>query len=99
MALNQSSLVGSWKKATGSNCAEPYPAGLEFLADGTYRARNESSGDFSIWDVGTFSVTPDGLARLSTANDAVVAYGVTLSDNLLTFVAPDDCQIAYRRLG
>jgi len=96
MPLDRKSLLGAWVKLSRTDSARDYPAELLVLEDGTYRGR-QAAGAFAIWDVGTLEIAKGDDARISTANDEVVAYRATLSGDRLTFVAPDGTEIVYRR--
>lgn len=91
-------LSGHWHKVTGDRCAEPYPDELELRPGGTYRgAKAPGSRSHPLWDVGTYAAEGEGTVRISTANDARIAYGVTLEGDTLTFTDPQGCRVQYRR--
>jgi hypothetical protein len=91
-------LVGRWTKTTTGDCSAIYPDELEFVDRDRYRGTKGAEGqDFTLWDVGTYVVLPDGRVRISTANDAQIAYSVTMEGDLLTFTDDRGCQFAYQR--
>ena len=93
-----SGLVGTWQKVTRSRCSETYPDELEFRANGIYFGRRGDSGqEFTVWDAGGYRVLGGDRVRISTANDAQIAYEFSLSGGVLRFVAPDGCRFEYRR--
>lgn len=90
-------LLGSWEKITRSDCAAQYPAVIAFKENGLYTAEADAQARFHpVWDVGTFVVEADQ-ARLSTSNDAVIAYKIREANGQLTFTSPDGCDITYRK--
>lgn len=64
-----------------------------------YFGQKDPPGTFTQWDAGTFEVIDSEQIRVSTANDAIVAYGFSLSNNVLKFVDPDGCEFSYRRVS
>jgi hypothetical protein len=92
-------LAGSWDKTTISPCGEFYPDHLEFKENGIYAGRRDPPGTFTTWDAGKYEIAGTGRVRISTANDAIVAYRFTLAGDVLTFVDDDACRVAYRRAG
>ena len=95
--MDQTRLVGTWRKITVSRCSRVYPDDLRFDGNGLLFGRQETAGAFALWDAGTFEVAGPGTIRISTANDAVVAYAAVLRDDVLTFTDPDGCEFSYRR--
>ncbi|MGQ0541657.1 MAG: hypothetical protein ACT4O9_07395 [Blastocatellia bacterium] len=89
-------LVGNWEKITDSECSRKYPDNIMFQENKLYFTQSDP-GKFTYWDVGTYEITPAKNVKLSTANDAVIAYKFTISKNILTFVDPDGCEFKYRR--
>jgi hypothetical protein len=92
-------LLGSWTKTDRPPCAAQYPAELTFQANGLYRGSPEPPAQFTLWDVGTWKLTAPGRLAISTANDAVVPYDVTMSGDTLVFSDAEGCRFAYRRAG
>jgi len=92
-------IVGSWEKADAPPCAAQYPSVLTFQPGGLYRGVPAPPAQFAIWDVGTWKVTADGALAISTANDAVISYRFSLSDDELRFEDQAGCRFAYRRVG
>ena len=85
MPAQTSALIGSWEKLTQSPCSQLYPQSLRFEATGNYYGQPALAGGFTLWDVGTFEVAEPTRVKLSTANDAVVAYAFSLAQGVLTF--------------
>lgn len=90
-------LTGSWEKCTSSPCSQVYPDMIRFQPNGQYVGQKSAPGMFSIWDVGTFEVMDDRQVNLSTANDAVITYAYSLSNDMLTFTDPDGCEFRFER--
>jgi len=96
--MKQLQLIGHWEKTSLTPCGQTYPDRLEFQAGGLYFAHNEPPGRFTEWDVGTYEVAGAQQVKVSTANDAVIAYKASLKADLLTFTAPDGCEFSYRKV-
>ncbi len=90
-------LAGKWAKTTTSSCSRKYPAQIEFQARGLYTGTTDPPGEFTWWDVGTWEAAGSGQVKLSTANDAVIAYKYSISGNVVTFADPDGCEFKYRK--
>ncbi|MGH8601269.1 MAG: hypothetical protein ACREXR_00345 [Gammaproteobacteria bacterium] len=90
-------LLGAWHKSTALECADAYAAHLRFEPNGLYFGSSEPPGAFTWWDGGTWAVSAPGQLSLSTANDAVVAYGYSLDAHTLTFTDASGCQFSYSR--
>lgn len=90
-------IVGGWEKTSSARCDQRYPDRLQFQENGLYIGQKDPPGSFSFWDVGTFEVVDEQEIKLSTANDAVIAYAYALSADTLTFTDPDGCAFSYRR--
>ena len=91
-------LVGRWTKTTTSACGAIYPDELEFFDRGSYLGRKGADGqDFTLWDVGSYALLDGGRVRISTANDAEIAYGVTIDGDRLTFTDDSGCRFEYQR--
>src|SRR5436190_1327734 len=56
---HERSLIGKWRKATVSICAQSYPDEVEFL-EATYRAKKGLNQRFIVWDAGGYYVTHPG---------------------------------------
>lgn len=97
MPQTMAELVGGWIKITRSECSAPYPDRLRFAENGLYAGEKDPPGTFTLWDAGTWQVAGVGQIRISTANDAVIAYRFTQSGDRLRFVDPDGCEFEYRR--
>jgi hypothetical protein len=92
-------LVGSWEKITRTACGETYPDSIQFQEVGLYFGQKNPPGTFTQWDVGTYEIADPKQIRISTANDAIVTYEFSISNDVLTFVDPDDCEFRYRRVA
>ena len=92
-------MSGAGKKSTRSTYSHPYPDTIQFREGGLYFGQKDPPGTFTQWDAGTFEVIDSEQIRVSTANDAIVAYGFSLSNNVLKFVDPDGCEFSYRRVS
>jgi hypothetical protein len=97
MPTGKQAFLGSWSKVSTTPCSQPYPEQLVFQESGRYRGQNAAPGRFTIWDVGTFDVVGENEVKISTANDAVRSYAVTVARDTLKFVDPERCEIEYRR--
>ena len=95
--MDSESLIGAWAKTATAACAGIYPQRIVFRGGGLYSAETESPGGFAIWDEGTFATAGDGFIEMSTANDAVVRYAVTVEGGTLTFIDREGCEVTYRR--
>jgi len=91
--------VGTWQRLSREAAASRYPAELTLLPNGQLRGIAETPGEFTLWDVGTWSEPGPGALELSTANDAHVVYQVSLAGDELSFVAPDGTRISYQSTG
>jgi hypothetical protein len=92
-------LVGNWAKITSSTCSQVYPDTLQFQEAGLYAGQMHSPGTFTLWDVGTFEVIDPEQIKVSTANDAIITYEFSISNDILTFKDPDGCEFNYRRVS
>ncbi len=97
MPLEKAQLVGNWEKITDSECSQIYPDKLRFQEGNLYFGESDPS-KFAYWDVGTYEVASTQKVKISTANDAIVAYDFDISKNVLTFVDPNRCEFKYRRV-
>ena len=91
--------VGTWQKQSGDAAASHYPLMLTLLPNGQYRGEAAIPGEFTFWDVGSWSEAAPGVLELSTANDAHIRYKVSRDGDELEFVTPDDERIRYRFVG
>lgn len=90
-------LKGTWTKQTQSDCGQMYPAQIEFKDDDRYSAQPDNGAtQHPIWDVGTWTIV-DKQIKISTANDAIITYAVSLKDTILTIKAPDGCTLEYKK--
>lgn len=90
-------LAGTWLKIDSAPCAATYPAHLRLDPNGLYFGSTEPPGEFTLWDSGTWTLTAPGKLALSTATDAVVSYGYSNDDQVLTFTDASGCRFGYRR--
>lgn len=92
-------LIGNWEKTARTGCSEKYPSGIQFQKDGLYIARNDPSGKFIVWDMGTYRIVSPGKINISLANDAIVSYQFSVSVGVLTFKDAEGCEFSYRKAG
>lgn len=90
-------VAGRWRRESDTPCSQRYPPELEFDPRGFYTASRQGTG--TLWDAGGWSMEGDGRIRISTSNDAEIAYPFRVSGDRLTFHDPDGCEFAYRRVG
>lgn len=90
-------LIGTWKRTGGEACAARYAATLHIQANGLYSGEPDQAGEFTWWDAGTWRVDSPGQLALSVANDEVIAYRYTLTDDSLKITDPEGCTVVYRR--
>jgi hypothetical protein len=90
-------LVGNWTKITRSECSAIYPDRLQFSDNGLYAGQKDPPGSFTLWDSGSWEISGPEQIRISTANDAVIAYRFRQSGDILHFTDPDGCEFEYRR--
>lgn len=99
MPQKEPQLVGRWERLTDSPCSRVYPKFLEFRAQGLYSGTGMEPGDAPGWDTGTWTVASPTQVKISTTHDAIITYGFTLSEGILTFLDPDRCEFEYRRVN
>jgi hypothetical protein len=99
MAKPVPNLVGSWQKITHSECSQFYPDRIQFQENGLYVVQKESPAIFSQWDVGRYERVDAEHIKLSTANDAVISYHLSTSDQGLKFTDPEGCEFEYRKIS
>jgi len=90
-------VIGHWDKTSASPCSEQYPERLEFRDQGLYFGQRDPQGTYTHWDAGTWETVGENQMKLSTANDAVIAYAVQLKGSALKFTDAQNCEIEYRR--
>lgn len=90
-------LVGKWEKTTRSACSQMYPDHIEFQERGLYYGQKEPQGTFTQWDVGTYEIVDPTHVKISTANDAIISYEFSISNDVLKFEDLDGCEFKYRR--
>ncbi len=91
-------LVGTWRKASDSECARAYPDEIQFF-EHRYLARRGPGQSFVRWDIGGYEVTGPGDVRLGTATDERIGYRFSVAGDDLTFVDDDGCEFTYQRAG
>jgi hypothetical protein len=97
MPIQIQQLVGNWEKITDSACCRAYPNSIQFLESGLYSGKNASPGTYTHWDAGTFEIVGPEQIMISIANDAIVAYEVSIQGDVLRFKDPDQCEFCYRK--
>lgn len=91
-------LVGNWEKTTVSACSQVYPDTIQFQEGKLYFGQKDPPGTFAQWDVGTYEIVGPQQVKISTANDAIITYEFSISNDVLAFVDPDGCEFKYRRI-
>jgi hypothetical protein len=90
-------LRGHWHRILGGDCANAYPAHLEFH-EATYAGTKDASTQgFIVWDAGGYKVETESVVMIQTATDAQHRYRYRLDGNRLTFVDDAGCAFAYER--
>jgi hypothetical protein len=91
-------LIGLWIKVTKIKCCKLYPDELEFRQHDLYSGRKgEALREFTLWDSGEYQILSERWLKISTANDAEIAYRFTLSGDVLTFIDKSGCRFRYHR--
>ena len=98
MPEQRSELVGNWEKITRSACSQVYPDRIQFQEGKLYSGQKDPPGTFTQWDVGTYEVVGPKQIKISTANDAIITYEFSISNDVLTFEDPSGCEFKYRRV-
>lgn len=98
MSEHMPQLVGDWEKITHSRCSEVYPDRIQFREGGLYDSQKDPPGTFTLWDVGTYEIASAEQIKISIANDAIVTYKFSASNNALRFVDPNGCEFKYRKV-
>lgn len=91
-------LVGNWEKVSRSECSQAYPDSLHFQEGGLYFGQKDPPGTFTLWDAGTYEIVDLEHIKISTANDAIVTYDFSITDDVLGFIDPDGCEFKYQRV-
>jgi len=92
-------LRGHWHRILGGDCANAYPAHLEFH-EATYAGTKDGATQgFIIWDAGSYRVESESVMMIQTATDEQHHYRYRLDGNRLTFVDDTGCAFAYERDG
>jgi hypothetical protein len=97
MSTNTTDLMHRWEKTSRTTCAERYPERIEFRDGGLYFGEKDPPGSYTVWDAGTWEVPDGSHIKMSTANDAVLTYTVSLSEGTLTFIDGNKCEIQYKK--
>jgi hypothetical protein len=93
------SLLGRWRKRGGDACAAQYPAEIEFAAARFAGTKDPETQGFIIWDVGGYRVESADVVMIQTASDAQVRYRYRAVGDVMTFTAPDGCNVSYERVA
>jgi hypothetical protein len=96
MSTETSAFVGNWEKLTSSQCSQLYPDQLEFRERGVYFGHKNQPGMFTLWDVGSYEIISPTQVKISLANDAIITYQYSLTNGILAFVDPSQCEFKYR---
>lgn len=90
---DRTSLLGSWRLSSDSDCELVHPPEVEFLDGGIYRTRQDRH---SFWGGGDWDLTDDVLS-IQDQRDRMVPYRVDLHGALLSLTDEHGCTIVYRR--
>ncbi len=96
MEIDQERLKGSWVKVSTEKCARNYPAQIEFLADGIYKAP-DGPDIGAIWHGGDWLLTEDRNLKMQASNDAMLSYTITFDGEHLALTDYADCTVLYRQ--
>jgi len=97
MPSTTTDLRGHWHRILGGDCANRYPAHLEFH-EATYSGTKDgATQSFIIWDAGSYRVETESVVMIQTATDEQHHYRYRVDGNRLTFVDDDGCAFAYER--
>ncbi len=88
--------LGKWAKITTSDCAKNYPQQIDFNEKGLFNAQ-KSNDIYTLWDVGTYEMGQDTV-KISTANDAIIAYNYKMVGDMLTFLDANGCEFIYKKV-
>ena len=89
-------LKGVWEKITESECSNQYPDLIEFKEAGIYIG-SKNSGEFTIWDAGSYEIISGNSIKISTANDAEIKYTFFIDESNLTFTDGNNCKFVYEK--
>ena len=89
-------LKGLWEKITESECSNQYPDLIEFKEAGIYIG-SKNSGEFTIWDAGSYEIISGNSIKISTANDAEIKYTFFVDKGNLTFTDGNNCKFVYEK--
>ena len=90
-------LRGRWRRIAGSDCANAYPARVEFKETRYSGMRDPATQGFIVWDAGSYRVESDDVVMIQTANDSQERYRFRLAYDRLTFLDNAGCEIVYER--
>ncbi|HKH94163.1 MAG TPA: hypothetical protein VKA54_20330 [Gemmatimonadaceae bacterium] len=90
-------LRGHWHRILGGDCANAYPAHLEFQETQYAGTKDGSTQGSIVWDVGSYHVESESVVMIQTAMDAQQRYRYRLDGSRLTFVDDAGCAFAYER--
>jgi len=93
---NNKILKGLWEKITESECSNQYPDLIEFKEAGIYLG-SKNSGQFTIWDAGSYEIISGNSIKISTANDAEINYTFFIDKDKLTFTDGNNCKFVYEK--
>src|SRR5262245_29439986 len=88
--------AGQWEKISKAECSRLYPDLLQFDPNHLYRGFM-NTGEFTVWDVGTYEIVDASRVRISTANDAILTYAFQFTADTLTFKDTSGCEFKYRK--
>jgi hypothetical protein len=90
-------LRGHWHRILGGDCANAYPAHLEFHQATYAGTKDGATQGFIVWDAGSYKVESESVVMIQTATDEQHHYRYRLDGNRLTFVDDEGCAFAYQR--
>src|SRR5436305_9563566 len=70
---------GHWHRIAGADCANAYPAHLEFKVSRYAGAKDSANQGFVMWDAGGYRVESDGIVMIQTATDSQERYRYRLA--------------------
>lgn len=95
--VSSSELQGRWRRVSGGDCANAYPAQIVFEQARYLGTKDRATQGFIVWDAGGFRVESADVVMIQTADDAQVRYRYKLSGGRLTFVDEAGCEFSYER--
>lgn len=89
-------ITGTWTKISKLNCGEKYPEKITFRKNGLYQGEDSAyKAMHTVWDVGTFEIVKESLIKMSTSNDAIISYQISLKNKKLSFKDDAGCVTEY----